>query len=528
MVLLTPRAWSGLARDGARRLALHLGLCVLLVVGGAGYWLGRNWIATGNPIYPSRVRVAGITVLDGPKEIKSSTRQQEWFVDSAAGWLGYPFRETFNDVPRYTLENGFGPLFAAGSLAALAALAAALTSGRWLEVRAHLAIPLTALCFVVVNPYKEPRYVIALCGFAVLGVAWVAERARAAGPTARRGLEMAVVAAIVFAALGGAVSVAPHLDRVVADWKRGTWSPERFYVLEYGAAGEAFNWVAENLRGETVSFTQSAFVAPLFGWHGTNRVIYASTGRDERIGRVPRVRHYGAWRRFLRENDVAWIVQWVPWWSGEGPTDRDAWIASHPEGFHLVREFEGRARIWQPIFGAGDAEAEAAPGIADLGRAATWRLEHTEGATVEVEGGGDGLRVRFTFGTSGNDWGDLRADLDGADWSASRAFAFDLDGETTTPAQLFVWLKGEEPRRAARYRVDASSLGRGPRRVEIPLGEPEWAAPGFTLRDVSEVHVVFEDEDDASRGEGRLVVTGFRLEPRQGIAAVPRPVEKNP
>lgn len=52
------------ARAALRELATVVALCAL----GGGIWLVRNWVETGNPLFPARVRVAGLTVFDAPAD----------------------------------------------------------------------------------------------------------------------------------------------------------------------------------------------------------------------------------------------------------------------------------------------------------------------------------------------------------------------------------------------------------------------------------------------------------------------------
>ncbi len=521
VVLAGATAWSGMVRGGARAIAGRAALCGVLFAIGCGYWLGRNLVQTGNPIYPSRVTVGGDTVFHGPKAIEHSKRQEGWFVPSTAAWLRYPFYETFEGRAAYSLENGFGPLFAAGILATPIAAWLALRRRRLLLVRALLALPLTLLLFFTVQPYREPRYVIAAVGFGWIAIAAVAQAA--AGSAARRGpmrlLTGAVAAAVVFSAAGGLAFAAPDLARALKGWRDDGWRAESFYPIQYGAAGDAFNWISENTRdGITVTFTQSAFLAPLFGWHGRNRVVYASTSGDERIGTVAKCATYRAWRRFLHDQSVTWIVVWVPWWEGEAPRKPDLWIGEHPEDFALVRTFEGRAKIYEPVFlpdemRAFESEAPAA-GLADLDSPDAWVLEYREGAEAHLTAAeGGGLRIDYVLQTERNDYLDVRADLDERALPGARTLDFEVEALEPAPALLFVWLKDEDPREACRFRVDLRSLPPGRTKIRLDLAAPERKSAGFRLDRVREIHVVVDDEHDEATMRGSVRVSGFRLGP---------------
>ncbi len=368
LLLAAPRARAAIAgRTPLRTLARVLGLALLLALGG-GYWYARNAIATGNPFYPHHVRLAGLTLFAGPTEIWR-TAQQSWFVRSAWGWLFYPLRETFFGKPAYSVENGFGPQFAAGLVATVAGIALAARAGHGIRVRALLALPLTVLLWLAVNPTPEPRYAIACCGYALLALAIVAEhlggeRGEDARPEAGRPMRLvraAMAAAVLFSALGGAASAVPDLGVVLNRWRAGTWTPEAIYPLVYGPAGRAFNWISENgAPGRTVTYTNANFVAPLYGWHDRNRVVYAATEERAPEGPYPRAATYEAWREFLRRERVDWIVVWIPWWGEKWPVRAEAWIGSHPADFAVVADFEGRARVYRPVFSGEPAPADGA------------------------------------------------------------------------------------------------------------------------------------------------------------------------
>ncbi len=140
-----------------------------------------------------------------------------------------------------------------------------------------------------------------------------------------------------------------RLDEVLRRWRAGGWTPESYHTLEYGAAGDAANWLSDHGgRGVTVSYVNQTFFAPLFGWHNENRVVYATTPDDIYPGRAPRMASYAEWRAFLERERVDLVVEWVPWW-GESRRDPMAvWIAEHPGDFRLERDF-GRMRVWRPV-----------------------------------------------------------------------------------------------------------------------------------------------------------------------------------
>ncbi|MEW6363557.1 MAG: hypothetical protein AB1714_02840 [Acidobacteriota bacterium] len=561
LVLVSRRALRGLTRGGWGIGTLRAAVLAVLFASGCAFWLGRNWVRYGNPFYPTRVQVAGVTVFDGTRDLHPSKKQQEWFVPSTASWARYPFYETFHGEPRYTLESGFGPLFAVGVMATLIMAFVALRRRLWLHLRVLLALPITIALWLTVNPYQEPRYIIAACGFALLALAMLAEGARpsrvaiADGRETGRGPAIALHAmvsiAIVVTAAGSVGALAPKLPAVLAEWKAGRWSPGRYLPIEYGTAGDAFNWFNEaSGQGKTASFANDIFVAPLFGWDCRNRVTYTPLSGDSSIGDLPRRTTYRSWRKFLHDSGVDWVVEWLPWWEGEGKRRAQEWIELHPDDFRLLEDFGGRARVYAPVFTpaevAGLQTLGDGPDLADLDHPDAWTLEYREGMAASVsserspiaspdpvfsdrpEGtNGEvlvsavapaqaapfaGIRIDFEFQSPENSYCDFRTDAAEGDWSGYSTLSFDVESETDVPAYLFVYLKDRDPRQACRYRIELDGGSRERRRVTLDLSAPEWSKPGFSLDRMAEIHVVVDDVEERAPGKGVLRLGSFRLE----------------
>jgi hypothetical protein len=523
VLLLSRNVGRALASGGFRSGLARLVVCVVLFLAGSAPWLGRNLATYGNPLYPVRVELGGRTILDGPQAVEGSAQQESWFVERSRDWWSYPFRETFAGGPTYSLENGFGPLAAAGFLVTLPALVVALRRRRGMLARALLALPLTVIPWFVLSPYREPRYVIAACGFALLAVAVVQEMVAGERPAAERGwarslpafvLRAAIVVGVLFGAAGGLASAAPDLPAVLAQWSRGEWSARDFYPLHYGDAGRAFNWLAGEDR--VVTFTNPTFLAPLYGWDGSSRVVYAPTVHDPPVGEAPRRSTYRGWRHFLHESGTEWIVVWIPWWESGWPNQRERWIEANPSSFRLVRAFGERARVYAPVFGAEEiADLEKAGGSPDLealGSAQGWVLEYETGAaTALADAAGGGVELEYEFLTTRNDYCDYLGAVDEADWSRFRALEFDLACSAPAPALLFVYLKERDPRRACRFRVNLADLEAGLQRVSCDLAAPEWRTPDFHCREVTELHLVLDDIADEDTVAGTIRVRGFEL-----------------
>lgn len=513
VVLAGREPWRSLR--GRRPVALAL-LCAVLFSLGCGFWLGRNLARHGNPLYPVEVKLGSLTLFDGPEAIDHESNDRHRFVQSAAGWLAYPFGERFQDRIQYTVDNGFGPLFAVGLVLSPFALALAVQRRRWLLARALAALPVTLLVWFVISPWEHPRYALAASGFALLTLAALYEgigRATAARP--RRLALAAIAVALVFSALAGLLGAAPYLPEVVADWRAGEWRPAHYYRHHYGEAAAAFDWLSEfGGPRTTVTFDRGLFVAPLFGWHGRNRVVWASTTDDRRIGSAPYVGSGDEWQSFLRDEEVDLLVVWRPWWlEASPPSKRESWRADQPEAFRLAADFPRAGTIYtvdsRSVLGDSESSVRSRE-LTELSAADRWVVEFSEGAEgrpIEDETGG--LRIDYRFVTAKNDYLDLRFDITEGGWPESASLAFDLQSESA-PTLLFVYLKEADPRRACRFRVDLEP-GAGTRQVRLNLATPEWRSGEFDPRRVAEIHIVLDDAEDAAAFEGSLRVSDFRL-----------------
>ena len=522
-VLISHRVWRALVHGGFNRALARTALLLLLFVSGFGFWLGRNLVRTGNPFWPTRIELRGVTIFEGPFAIPHGGEAR--YVSSSAEWLVYWFRETYQGKPAYSGSNGFGPLFAAGYVSVAVTLPLAFARRQWRLVRALSAIPLTGVMFLTVHPTSMPRYIFAVIGFAAIGLAimmeiigygWsgaMAEERPQVLPN-RRPLTVATVAlsvAIAFSALGCTVSVADELGRVIPRWRAGTWKPQDYYQLKYGSAGNAFNWITDN-GGPDVTFTptNATFIAPLFGWHNRNRVVHAALPGDPHLAAGRRVSGYAEWRRFLHDERVNYIVVWVPWWGETTGRASEFWIEEHPDDFALVEDF-GRARIYRPVFSSRGLLASTLPTLNRLGEAESWKLEYRKGADTSSSVSGNGVRFDYSFNTPNNDYSDWRARIPCDDWSPAATLSFDIEAEQQ-PAYLIIYLKNYDPSESCRFRVDLRNLS-GPRgRIRIPLRAPEWRSDRFDLKNICEVHVVLDDVDDTTAPRGSVALANFGLD----------------
>ena len=509
------------------QILLRVPLCALLFAAGCGFWLIPNLLRTGNPFHPVAVTVGGHTLLDGPAHVDVEDSNRQRYTSSLAGWLTYPLHERFMGRLAYSPDNGFGPQFAAAWLALPFALALAVRRRRRLLTRALLAAPAMALAWLVFSPWEHPRYVLAACGFALLGLAAVEEAATggaSASPAARRLLRSAVVVSLLFAAPAGLLAAGPELPQVAARWKAGDWSPSDLYPLHYGQAGTAFNWISEHSGADTtVSFDLPTFIAPLFGWHGRNRVVYAASLTERGTDGMPIAGSSRSWRRFLERERVDWLVIWRRWWeAAPEPTLRQRWIAAHPEGFEQLAVFGERARILAPRAVAADPHGMPTHDLAELSTGAGWVLEYATGAMVEMAPDRTGgLRIDYQFLTNQPDYLDLRFDLSEGDWSPDTRLAFTLDSPGGSPL-LWVYLKEADPRRSCRFRIAPRPAAAEPAVVALDLRRPHSRTSGFAIRRIASIHLVLDDDGSRRASTGSLRLDDFRLEPARGALSPAR------
>ncbi|MFA6002973.1 MAG: hypothetical protein WC881_02790 [Elusimicrobiota bacterium] len=340
--LLIPLAVALWSRPAARRefvrwSPLWVGLVAL--TGLACYW--RNWLQTGNPIFPFELRVAGWTVFRGitrPGDLLVS--MEKWFFSSMWGWAWYPFVETIKGQAVYTYENGFGPVAAAAWALSPVAFWKAWRR-RDAAALAFLALlPLTAALFLIMHPVRVPRYVIFLPLVCIVALAYVFKRA---GPR----LRTAVLAAWALAVLVGVSGVADYLVRNDASsyaWselRRGrsvdAW---RYYKDQFLSLGEAWAALDQRLRpGDVVAVNYSELMLPWSGMPTKARVVAVRHSAVDYPGA-----YFGAtdreWLDLLQKLQVHYLAVWSPsWYKDEGDLEREA-ISQLPARFRSLGKWQ--------------------------------------------------------------------------------------------------------------------------------------------------------------------------------------------
>jgi 4-amino-4-deoxy-L-arabinose transferase-like glycosyltransferase len=338
-VFLTMVVWLTASVAARRRLSRvfpqALALAALVVLAG-GFWLARNWVETGNPLFPAKVELLGVTVFDAPPD---RVREEAGF--AIADYAGEPAV-----VADYVLPGLFRGL-GTPAIALLAGLAVALaTVRRWrpAERRALVAGALLAAALALayaVTPYSalgpedRPLFVSANARYAVPALIVCAALA-ARGLTALPWTARVVAAALGFVAVTGgivrsltvadpgrreAVAVALLLAAgaiAVAGaraWRAGRRVParaaavgggiaavvlaaagwgvaERYNDDRYAAADPALAWIESHapagvrvgLAGDWSADGISP-VWPMFGSRARNRVEYVGPYRRELLGR---------------------------------------------------------------------------------------------------------------------------------------------------------------------------------------------------------------------------------------------------
>jgi hypothetical protein len=330
--------------------ALPWAAALAFAAGGACYL--RNWIETGSPIFPYALKLAGVTIFPGPSRPgELLVAVERWFVPAASGWLTYPLRETMRGAVRYSSENGFGPLFAAGWF--LLPWSAFLAWRR--RDRALLAflalVPGTALFFLTLHPTREPRYVIFLAGVPIVGLA-----------AALKGLRgRARLAAVALWSLGVVWGTLGVLDYAARDsGLLYAWSelkagrrpdPDAYYERQYESLGRGWAFLNARLKpGDVVALNYGELMMP---WAGR-----PPRARVEIVGRRPSdlpgtlwAASDDDWLDLLDRIDARYVVVWTPaWYPDVGAVER-ATIAAHPERFSSLGDWRspdfGRVSLFE-------------------------------------------------------------------------------------------------------------------------------------------------------------------------------------
>lgn len=94
------------ARQARRRVLAESGTVIGLVAAAGGFWLVRNWVQTGNPVFPAPVHVGGLTLFAGHSEFISERLSD--YLDEPSVWRHYlwPQARTAFGLPTALLLAG--------------------------------------------------------------------------------------------------------------------------------------------------------------------------------------------------------------------------------------------------------------------------------------------------------------------------------------------------------------------------------------------------------------------------------------
>ncbi|MDW8168278.1 MAG: glycosyltransferase family 39 protein [Acidobacteriota bacterium] len=510
-------------------------LCVLL---GGGFWMVRNALVFGNPVYPVRLEIAGTTLFDGPISMtRHSELHERRFVSQRWQWLFYPFREAYVDDPRfhtapevpihYGWSNGFGPQFAMGGIATLLMLVRARRRRDRLLFWTLMTLPLSIALWWILNPYREPRYILAICGIAIFALLVLRSELTRFGRAFLTG-------ALVIAAFFSVLATTGHLverdagscgHSLVHLLRSGRFGPDAIanypLVKEYGPAIDGLVWIADHIRNRTIAYTVPDFAALLYGWESTNRPVHIPTWEFVKLAHLPRATTYAEWRRLLAEQRVDYIFFYNPP-TYDAPYPVAEWIRAHPEDFEVVKSWGPTVALLRPRFSSleranvsdtssGWPVGRSVRELPELNDPLAWQIYlEVRGCEVTRAAADGGVRLSWRFTTRENDYGEILAGVELTEWSAARWLEFQLFW-SGAPDLLFVYVKNLDPRQYARFRLPLRTLAPGWNRVRIDLTRPEWKTNGFTLGDVRTLHLVVDDDPDERIGTGEIIVRDFRL-----------------
>ena len=212
------------ARRPPGRVVRDAGVVTAVVALVGGFWLLRNWVNAGNPLFPVEVELAGLTVFDAPRHLLGECANF-----TVASYLGDPRALRGFLLPAYRDALGLTGLVALIAVPAAAGLAIWSIGGRArfpqataVVVAAAGALVLVAVYAVTpgsalglrgapVNVSTQTRYLLPalLLGAALLG--WALGRVA----RARLPFELVTFAVIAFSLVGAGVLPATRISLIV-------------------------------------------------------------------------------------------------------------------------------------------------------------------------------------------------------------------------------------------------------------------------------------------------------------------------
>ena len=198
LLLLGNLIWARRARrvDGGRAARAFLVVVGVLLVSGS-FWYIRTWINWGDPIYPARIEIAGMTFGSGPLHLSHLSRLPSDLVGStpavrvAKSWLNQ-----FHTVAYDQRLGGFGLIWPLLEIPALVAFTVLLiVRRRWLVI-VNFLVPF-GLIFLLTPDKWWSRFTIILLVPGAIALVYVIEQLRV------RWLRAALQVVTVVLAVGG-------------------------------------------------------------------------------------------------------------------------------------------------------------------------------------------------------------------------------------------------------------------------------------------------------------------------------------
>ena len=316
-------ARRGRISAGRATAALVAGVAACALIG--GWWLLRNVVQTGNPLYPLELRVAGRTIFAGPFRVEEVLTQPPGGPGSrpvlvARSWAAdlLPWRHAPYDYQQR--DGGLGPLWSWLGVLVVPFLVAA--GRRRSPVLLAALLPFLVL---VVQPYPWwSRFTLPLAAVGAVAAVWAVGRVRRRG--LRQALQAAVLGLALLQTLLVVVAVAPASQaRPLPAWEvaRLLGSPPsertlgRLFLPEYAFLDQVPDTatVVVDVEAPEVRFTY-----PLFGRRFERTVLPWQPGADT----VP---------------DEAWVV------GSRGRPLGDQMAKDRPAPVSDVRG----VRVWAPV-----------------------------------------------------------------------------------------------------------------------------------------------------------------------------------
>lgn len=377
-------AGAKVAKLSAARLAAFLSSIIFMVILFGGFVYLKNYILTGNPLFPVDLKIFGKTIFPG-------------LFDNASYKMQIAPKDSFN-LTRLIFKEGLGPQFL---LLILPGTFLPLIMFRYLKSKCHpwieylllFATPL--IMFVIyrllVNVYlarylfailslglvtaiifvtrfkKGDKYITAVSVFSILVI--FSELARGNELVVSILLSLAMFIALVIykkqlllfyksktfgkVMLSGALVVVCLLIYLNRDYNKKEFDryPSSFSKRESWQADIGRGWKALNeltKQGAFVAYTGRMEFYPLFGSGLKNTVKYVSINKKEVTpynypdGLFRKVRDFTVWRENLRKEKIEYLFVALSFPDNRETPDakafpvEDEWAKAHPEDFKLL------------------------------------------------------------------------------------------------------------------------------------------------------------------------------------------------